>query len=140
MVLFSKSAKKERDAYDGVISQLHEEGRLLDVIEEYVARCHSVAEGEAKARRRSEFPNIAGFCRYVGVGFSDFYKFKEEKPREYDKLLAIFEDEALNSDISSTLLSSYMKKRMLYSDADEGKGKSGGVTYCFEHDVFADGE
>ena len=67
-------------------------------------------------------------------------------PNEYDKLIAIFEDEALNSDVSPTLLSAYLKKRLCYSY--ERSGESDGrredsdkeVRYCFEHDIFADGE
>ena len=59
-------------------------------------------------------------------------------PDEYDRLVAIFEDEALNADISPNLLSTYMKKRLLYVCDEEPQGTE--VKYCFEHDIYADGE
>lgn len=138
-----KEEKTERSDLTGsILCDLHERGILLDKIEEYTRSCRErdTDETAIKVKRRMVFPNVAGFCRFVETGISDFYSLKDKYPLEYDKLLAIFEDEALNSDISSSLLSSYMKKRMLYS-FDEGDSiNKGDIAYCFEHDVYADGE
>ena len=63
-----------------------------------------------------------------------------EFPEEYERILSVFEDEALNSDLSSALLSSYMKKRLFYErTGGESKGE-GEIKVCFEHDIFGDGE
>ena len=64
---------------------------------------------------------------------------RASNPDEYDRLVAIFEDEALNADISPNLLSTYMKKRLLYV-CDEETTQVGKIKYCFEHDIYADGE
>lgn len=120
------------------------DGRILD----YLEYCRTVTRGEADEGGRSRakqlrerLPNIAGFCRYVGTGLSDLARFSVDFPDEYDKLLALFEDEVLNYECSATLLSAYLKKRLRYSsDGEEHKGALGDVRYSFEHDIFADGE
>ena len=126
-----------------VCSALMSEGTFFQAVDDYLDLCHSTAEDippKARGRPRCRFPNIAGLCRFLGTGLSDMNIFKSEYPTEYDRLLAIFEDEALNSEVSPTLLSAYMKKRMLYAVSDGATLSSEEVRYCFEHDIFADGE
>ena len=143
-LLFQKNSKKDKDeAACSVTVALFKEGTLFSAVEDYIEQCYaSQADGESKPKVKPKirFPNVAGFCRYLGTGISDVLVFKTEYPFEYDRLLAIFEDEALNSDVSSTLLSAYMKKRLLYAVEDAPRSVLGEVRYCFEHDVFADGE
>ena len=123
---------------------LFREGTLFEAVDDYIRQCYSSIECEGevkpKVKPRIRFPNVAGFCRYLGTGMSDVLTFKSEYPFEYDRLLAIFEDEALNSDVSSTLVSAYMKKRLLYAVEDAPSSAPGEVRYCFEHDIFSDGE
>ena len=144
--LFQENSKKDMmpSAEGSVTVGLYRDGTLFGMVDEYLELCHASvsteSDAKSRARPRVRFPNVAGFCRFLGTGISDILIFKSEHPLEYDKLLAIFEDEALNSDVSPTLLSAYMKKRMLYALEDAPKTVGGEVRYCFEHDIFADGE
>ena len=122
------------------IKKLLESGRLYRMADKYIECCRtSPREDGAKTKRQYRFPNLAGFCRYVKSGLSDLLELKVSNPDEYDRLVAIFEDEALNADISPNLLSTYMKKRLLYV-CDEEAPPGAEVKYCFEHDIYADGE
>ncbi len=64
-----------------------------------------------------------------------------EQQEEYDALLAVFEDEALNSGLSPTVVSAYLKHRLGYGEKTEEKTAvaSEGVKLIFEHDIFEDG-
>lgn len=126
----------------GILCALCESGALWEMCDGYVTACSQVEEGEGRGKRRARFPNLAGLCRYLGTGLDDLRMLREDHPDSYDRLLAIFEDEALNFDTSTTLLSSYMKKRLLFSSDEEAhssKSSAREVSYCFEHDVFKDG-
>ncbi len=122
------------------IRNLLDSGRLYRMADKYIESCRAAPrEDGAKAKRQYRFPNLAGFCRYVRSGLSELWELRVSNPDEYDRLVAIFEDEALNADISPNLLSTYMKKRLLYV-CDEESPQGGEVKYCFEHDIYADGE
>lgn len=122
------------------IKKLLDSGKLYRMADKYIEACRtSPHEDSAKAKRQYRFPNLAGFCRYVKSGLSDLLELKSSNPDEYDRLVAIFEDEALNADISPNLLSTYMKKRLLYV-CDEEATHGAEVKYCFEHNIYADGE
>ena len=128
----------------GVFTSLKRSGTLGARVEEYIRSCDAPrGEGEARSKRASlgRLPNLAGLCRYLGTGLGDLKTFSVKYPREYDNLLAIFEDEVLNYDTSSTMLTAYLKKRLCYADepADEPE-KITEVRYCFEHDITRDGE
>lgn len=144
-ILFQKKSEKDKasEANESLTVGLYREGALFGMVDEYLELCHSVTTNETDARSRikpkARFPNIAGFCRFLGTGISDILIFKSEYPLEYDRLLAIFEDEALNSEVSPTLLSAYMKRRMQYALEDAPRSAPGEVRYCFEHDIFVDG-
>ena len=151
MLLFKKTKSKKKDCEgkkrDSVFSQLYKNEILDYIVEDYLSTCYAVAGGSTdetnfrhQAKHRSHFPNLSGLCRYVGVGLSDVSKFSEEYPDEYDKLLAILEDEALNSDLSPTILSAYLKKRLSYVKESECGENAKEVRFRFEHDIFADGE
>lgn len=139
---------KNTDA-DSVLCRMCAEGLLDGLVEDYLRFCSEsirVSESSSKQKSRQRFPNPAGFCRYLNTGLSDMTALAVRFPNEYDKLIAIFEDEALNSDVSPTLLSAYLKKRLCYSyersGESDGRREDSGkeVRYCFEHDIFADGE
>ena len=154
MNLFLKNTKKEKERTvgceftpRGLISQLCRDGLLDSRVEEYIWLCHSTPthvsddSPKSKSKTRSVFPNIAGFCRFLGTGLSDISCLAADFPVEHDRLIAIFEDEALNSEVSPTLLSAYLKKRMRYTeDARDIRSDQMEVSYCFEHDIFADGQ
>lgn len=151
MLLFKKSKSKKKDfngtKRDSVLSTLYKNNILDYIVEDYISTCHAVAQGSTdetsfrrQTKHRSHFANLAGLCRYIGIGLSDLAVFSEEYPDEYDKLHAVFEDEALNSDVSPTILSAYLKKRLAYTKESDGAEEAKEVRYCFEHDIFADGE
>jgi hypothetical protein len=151
MLLFKKTKSKKKDCEgkkrDSVFSQMYKNEILYYIVDDYLTSCSAVANGSKDetsfrhmAKHRSHFPNLAGLCRYVGVGMSELTVFSKEYPDEYDKLLAILEDEALNSDLSPTILSAYLKKRLSYVKDTEFAENAKEVRFCFEHDIFADGE
>jgi len=152
--LFPKAQKKSKksEKSDGILSCLCREGLLGVMIEEYIFFCNDVAVREAsralgdapakKSAIKAKFPNVAGFCRFMQVGVGEFEELSQSYPAEYEQALSVFEDEALNSDLSSALLSSYMKKRLFYEKPSgvERKGEDSPIKICFEHDIFGDGE
>ena len=94
-------------------------------------------------KREPKFPNVAGFCRYFGIGRGKYERLSKKYPEEFEKLFAVFEDEALNSQISPSLLSTYLKKRLGYSDASEStqtEVDTDKINLIFDHDIFVDGE
>ena len=111
----------------------------MEKAQEYIARCHE-ADGSKKDVR---FPNMAGFCRYLGMGVESFRLSMKERQEEYGALLALFEDEALNSGLSATLVSAYLKRHLGYGEkAESGASvcEADRVKLIFEHDIYADGE
>ena len=131
------SAKKPPEALNG--------GKIRILLEEYLRNCHtdnnqgSPQESKRKKDNETVFPNLAGFCRFIGIGTSELEDFGRENPCEYGKILAVLEDEALNSTISPTLVSAYLKKRLGY-DGTKPQESSAQLEIKFEHDIFEDGE
>ena len=120
-------------------------GLLPELAEQYIALCAKNADGDKKHRsgaKGTRFPNIAGFCRYCGVGHAELEKLKEFFPKEYDALCSVFEDEALNSDIAVSLLGTYMKTRLGYGAKEKevcSSEEDEPTVAVFEHDIFEDG-
>ncbi len=129
-------------AVTSVMTELCADGRIWEALDGYLEQCRAEVQTDLLGSRKRavlRFPNLAGFCRYLRVGMSELKALREQCFDIYDRLLAIFEDEALNSALSPTLLTSYMKKRLSFGDADGALDRKE-VTYCFEHDILADGE
>lgn len=146
--LFPKIQRKNKvlQKSGGILAGLCREGLLDIMLEEYIFFCKSSemdstsSASSKKASAKGRFPNIAGFCRFMKTGIGELDELETLFPQEYERILSVFEDEALNSDLSSALLSSYMKKRLFYEKpATESKG-DGEIKVCFEHDIFGDGE
>ena len=132
-----------------------ENGILTSIAEEYVIFCHTSEEKECgndcqssqkkkkSADKPSSFPNIAGFCRYFGIGAQKYERLSKKFPDEFEKLSAIFEDEALNSEMSASVLTAYLKKRLGYSESDKvekSEVETGQLRLIFDHDILSDGE
>lgn len=118
-------------------------GRLTD----YLASCRSEEAGGAGKARGGRIPNVAGFCRFCGIGVEEFDALQNDYPDLHGALCAILEDEALNSDLSATVLSIYLKMRLGYAEggARHPQGTSfaapgGQLKIIFDHDGYADGE
>ena len=112
---------------------------LPELAERYILSCrNALSEGKKKER----FPNVAGFCRFCGIGLSSLSEIKSKYPDSYYALCSIFEDEAFNAELSPTVLTSYLKKRL---DGEESASVcselgAGELRLIFDHDVIADGE
>ena len=114
---------------------------LIPLAEEYVRSCR---ESESRNGKKSyeRFPNIAGFARTLGVGVSTLKKIRNLFPDQYGAMLALFEDEALNSTQSASILSAYMKEHLGFGEKKEGGAilGVGDVKLVFEHDITTDGQ
>ena len=117
-------------------------GEITALLEQYLKSCREerVIEREKEDKRKKErtFPNLAGFCRFIGVGASDLEAYGKENPSEYEKILTVLEDEALNSGVSPALVSAYLKKRLGYGGIKPTDSGSQ-LEIKFEHDIFEDG-
>ena len=108
---------------------------FLVLLEEYIKECEREKE---KKKGSARFPNLAGFCRYCCLGKSELESLSRLYPHEYELMCSVLEDEALNSDISATLVSAYLKNHFGYGEksADRAKVESGEYKLIFEHDSF----
>lgn len=115
-------------------------GELPRLLNAYLQSCHAL-NGEEGKGRGERFPNLAGFCRSLRCGISSVEELREEYPDLYDHICAVLEDEALNSKVSPTLLSVYLKRRLGYGEPKTDLSNSGEqLKLIFEHDVQEDGE
>lgn len=124
------------------------EGTSDALIEDYIYSCtHKADESEDGEKRTSKkkengycrFPNMAGFCRYLGIGIDEFLALSTDFPREADRLRATLEDEGLNASMSPTLIAAYFKKRLGY-EKESSRADTGVPEIRFEHDIWEDGE
>ena len=118
-------------------------GLLLPLAEQYVSEC-AKENSEEKGRKKesSRFPNLAGFCRTLGTGLFWLEGLEREFPEQYGALCALFEDEALNSNQSPTVISAYMKEHLGFGEGKKetsGACVSGDIKLIFEHDIYEDG-
>lgn len=134
------------------LSELCDTGQISELLKSYIELCSAVTEEEdtesdpkrkksnrSRAYSKAMFPNLAGFCRYLGIGTQELEAIASEHPAEYGKILAVLEDEALNSDLSATLISTYLKKRLGYDESAKSRSASSQLEICFEHDILEDG-
>lgn len=113
--------------------------QLSAKLTEYLDLCRNADAGQ---KNRNAFPNLAGFCRYLGCGTAAFDEFQSADPDLADWLRAVFEDETLNLSLSPTLLSAYLKRRLGYAEktkAEEVAAECGEMKLVFEHDILEDG-
>lgn len=118
-------------------------GELISLAEEYIKECKLQSEkcsGQGK-KGCDRFPNLAGFARKLNVGVSTLKKIEGRWPEQYGLLLALFEDEALNSEKSTTILNIYMKEYFGFGEKKESDAvlPVGDVKVVFEHDISEDG-
>ena len=123
------------------LSRFCEQGRIDELLKSYIGFCSSV-EGEnvKKQAIKNAFPNIAGFCRYIGIGIAELDELSNTHPKEYARIMTVLEDEALNSGLSATLLSAYLKKRLGYDTPSRSDNATSQLEICFEHNIMEDGE
>ena len=114
-------------------------GRLEKLIRRYLKFCRDADDGKKGGR----FPNLAGFCRWMGCGMDSVERLRLSDPAAADYLIAVMEDEALNSPVlSPTVVSAYLKHRLAYgekSPAGTSTTDCGEMRLVFEHDIAEDG-
>ena len=121
-------------------------GKLYGLLEKYILFCRTPAKNSCEeekskgSKQKNLFPNIAGFCRFLNIGELEYESLEREYPEEFGRIRAALEDEALNSEISPTVLSAYLKKRLGYEKNDSRSGAEGQMRIVFEHDIIEDGE
>lgn len=130
---------------DILLEEACRRGILGQILEEYIASCHGSTDtpdtAEKKARsttRADRFPNLAGFCRYLGCSTEEWLRMEKSHPEVFGRLRAALEDEALNAVMSPTVITAYLKKRLGYDK--EATDSESGIAVHFEHDIFRDGE
>lgn len=117
-------------------------GEITRLLDQYLLLCRAVPENEDGKKKKAKdavFPNLAGFCRYIGISTAELEAYGKDFSTEYDRILTVFEDEALNSGLSPALVSAYLKKRLGYDGAKQ-ICESPQLEIKFEHDIFEDGE
>lgn len=117
-------------------------GEITKLLEQYLLLCRTDGENDDGKKKKSKdaiFPNLAGFCRFIGISTSELEAYGEKFSTEYERILTVLEDEALNSGLSPALVSSYLKKRLGYDGTNQAP-KSPQLEIKFEHDIFEDGE
>ena len=126
--------------------EYYAENHELDgLLKDYILFCKT-AEAEyddsksRSAKRRVLFPNVAGFCRYLGVGSDEYEELEQSYPEEFSRVRTVLEDEALNSEISPTVLSAYLKKRLGYDKSEKNEGTDGQLRVVFDKELLEDGE
>lgn len=137
----------------GSLAGLCENGRIDEMLADYIELCaaqeledgfdgsegNKTKKSKRDKRSGSSFPNVAGFCRFLGVGTTELEDLAGEYPLIYGRILAVLEDEALNSGMSATLISAYLKKRLGYDLQSKGHSSEPQLQIRFEHDVIEDG-
>lgn len=115
------------------------------LLEKYIRCCRRPEESEAGSSQKrgspsDRFPNLAGFCRFLGVTPEDLEDLAKEFPREIHGIYAALEDEALNSSLPAAILSVYLKKRLGYEyERSSEEAPPDALQILFAHDVLQDG-
>ncbi len=131
---------------EGSLEYACQRGTADKLVEEYIESCRrdggaEISKSEKQSRRaKGRFPNLAGFCRYLGIGDSELGILSAKYPSELERVRAALEDEALNSDVSPTIISAYLKKRLGYEKTSESEIYDGQLKVVFEHDIMEDGK
>lgn len=126
--------------WKNTLDNICETQTLTELVQQYIDQCRSETLG---AKKHERFPNIAGFCRFCGLNGDDLLRLKREHPDSYSAMCLIFEDEALNSDVSASVLSAYLKKRLGYGEDEENTPScqvGDQLKLVFDHDILSDGE
>lgn len=117
------------------------DAELLEALDQYLQSCRPPPD-ENRKKATVPFPNLAGFCRHMNWGSAEMELLKQANPELHDRICTVLEDEALNSDLSSSVLTAYLKQRIWRAEPTPDKSAvSGGdqLRLIFEHDILEDG-
>jgi len=128
------------------LREICERGKFDELLEGYLRFCRSSTQDAEETEKISKgkkdgvrFPNTAGFCRFCGVGESELMLLRKSYPKSWERLCAVLEDEALNSNLSATVLSVYLKRRLGYDREEQSEREDGQLRVIFDHDIGEDG-
>ena len=118
-------------------------GKLKRLLELYLKSCQREGDADAK-KSTAAFPNLAGFCRFIGCGLAAMELLRDGNPEVYDYVCTVLEDEALRYSVSPTVMSAYLKQRLGLGEKPGDSGtkstECGQLKLVFEHDILEDGE
>ena len=118
-------------------------GKLKRLLELYLKSCQREGDADAK-KSTATFPNLAGFCRFIGCGLAAMELLRDGNPEVYDYVCTVLEDEALRYSVSPTVMSAYLKQRLGLGEKPGDSGtkstECGQLKLVFEHDILEDGE
>jgi hypothetical protein len=100
--------------------------RLLTKLREYIDECRDADT------KKPIFANVAGFCRFAGISVREFYGLKRLFPAEFEAAGAYFEDAALNSGATASLVGMYLRQYGFWGQPEEEE-------ISCEHDIDTDG-
>lgn len=120
------------------LTEVVRQNKLRACLNAYLTECRAPPDADPKHPGGS-FPNLAGFCRFLGCGLSEFEALRTADPASADYLCAVLEDEALNAAAPTfSLVSAYLKQRLGYGEKT-GQEESGQLRLVFDHDISEDG-
>ncbi len=99
---------------------------LIAKIKTYIDECKS------SDSKKPIFANVAGFCRFAGISVAEFIGLKRKFPTEFESAGAYFEDAALNSGATASLVGMYLRQYGFWGAPVEDE------IVC-DHDMIADG-
>ena len=124
-----------------VLESAATDAELLDKLNQYLQSCR-LSQKEDGKKATMPFPNLAGFCRWLGWGAAEMELLQKSDPELYDRICTVLEDEALNSDLSASVLTAYLKQRLWRTDISVEKSavnQGDQLRLVFEHNILEDG-
>ena len=104
--------------------------QLISALREYIEKCNADKE---RRKDKGPFPNVCGYCRYMGIGINKLSGELKEEEALSDRIATVLEDAVINSDPSAGVLSHCIR---LVDRIRTGKEEDG-ITVIFSH---GDGE
>ena len=99
--------------------------KLISALREYIEKCNAEKE---RRKEKGPFPNVCGYCRYMGIGINKLKEELKEEDALSDRIATVLEDAAINSDPSAGTLSHCIK----LVDGIRGS-ETGTLTVIFSH-------
>ena len=130
-------SEKQEERAESPLLAAARENTLPRKLKRYLRECRPPPDADPK-KENGRLPNLAGFCASLGCGVGDAELLRRQYPAAYGYLLAVMEDEALNSNRSAALLNTYLKERFGYGEKQEDTPAM--LQPIFEHDILEDGE
>jgi len=100
--------------------------RLLSGLRAYIDECRGADS------KKPVFANVAGFCRFAGISVREFHALEKRFPAEFEAAGAYFEDAALNSGATASLVGMYLRQYGFWGQRPDDE------VSC-DHDIDADG-